>query len=154
MELRVFYKRLGESVRSYLLRKENELQQKGSLNQMSQARMKLAREIQKTIELQEDHIAGLFNALNREARRENALRREARAENVQPVKAPQGGNVQPVKEPQAENGQAVKEPQGGNVQPVVKKESVPGMPPAPGTNRQQESKASGRKLQPRKVPGK
>ena len=154
LELRVFYKRLGESVRSYLLRKENELQQKGSLNQMSQARMKLAREIQKTIELQEDHIAGLFNALNREARRENALRREARAENVQPVKAPQGGNVQPVKEPQAENGQAVKEPQGGNVQPVVKKESVPGMPPAPGTNRQQESKASGRKLQPRKVPGK
>ena len=143
LELRVFYTRLGESVRSYLLRKENELQQKGSLNQMSQARMKLVREIQKTIELQEEHVAGLFNALNREARRENALRREARAENGQAVKAPQVENVQPVKEPQAENGQ-----------PVVKKESVPGMPPAPGTNRQQESKASGRKLQPRKVPGK
>ena len=66
-DLRFSYQKLSSAADAYLIRKEKEEKQKGSLDQKSRARVEIAKQIKEMLQPQADHIASLANAQRREA---------------------------------------------------------------------------------------
>ena len=76
-ELRVSFNKLGGAARDYLIRKQDEMDRKGSLDKMSQARVRIAREVQEMLDRQAEHINELLGAQQREAKRAAEAQRQA-----------------------------------------------------------------------------